>query len=174
MVGKTSLLNQFIDGKFDAHESPTIGACYQFHRRVHSGVPVDFQIWDTAGQEKYRSLVPIYYRSCAGAIAVYDLSAPASLLGAKHYIASFRDVAGFGAPVALVANKRDLVADAGAADDGRRVADEQHYEFAVTSAKTGDGVEALFDGFTGRLAAELAERRRPKALRAPEARAGCC
>ena len=50
------------------------------------GVRVDLQIWDTAGQEKFRSLTPMYYRECAAALVVYDLSKPETLETAEYWI----------------------------------------------------------------------------------------
>lgn len=83
---------------------------------------IKFEIWDTAGQERFASLAPMYYRNAQAALVVYDLTKPASLIKAKHWVAELQRQASPGIVIALVGNKLDLT-DSGAAgqeneDDG--------------------------------------------------------
>jgi small GTP-binding protein len=119
------------------------------------------QIWDTAGQEKYRLLMPIYYRNATAAIAVYDLSSPHSLARAEQDIFAFTDTVGRETTIALVGNKADLVDDVDTAPSaGKQVASAHGFVFAVMSAKTGEGVNEFFKSFLAKLITmKIAKRR---------------
>ena len=75
-VGKTCISNRFIKGSFNLEETPTVAASYLEKTILlqESGRPVKFSIWDTAGQEKYRSLGKIFYKDANVAILVYDVT----------------------------------------------------------------------------------------------------
>nr|AAW25327.1 SJCHGC06553 protein [Schistosoma japonicum] len=69
MVGKSSLMKSFVEGNFSPVSDPTIGVDF-FSRtvRIQEEVFVKLQLWDTAGQEKFRSITPSYYRNWVGVI----------------------------------------------------------------------------------------------------------
>lgn len=74
-VGKTSIMNRFVNGTFYDYIDTTIGALFfNIKHYVHEGKLIDMQIWDTAGQERYRSLIPMYARSADAILIVYDIS----------------------------------------------------------------------------------------------------
>jgi small GTP-binding protein len=142
-TGKTSLINTFHYGRLQSHIAPTVGACSVVHAFTIKEETVSFQLWDTAGQEKYRSLSPMFYRDSAGAIAVFDLSVESSLDEAHDFIDHFRENASGWCHIALVGNKSDLVpvVDVSAA---QKWAADQKYSFHCASALTGDGVQQMF------------------------------
>ena len=80
-VGKTSLISMYAKSTFSDQPETTIGP--QFTTRYvevpETGQRIKLQIWDTAGQEKYRSVAPIYYRDAAAAICVFDVTNKDSL-----------------------------------------------------------------------------------------------
>ena len=61
-VGKSSLLKRFLSQRFDEKQETTIGASFFAKILTINGQNIKFQIWDTAGQEKYRALAPMYYK----------------------------------------------------------------------------------------------------------------
>lgn len=73
-VGKTSLQTRIIEDVFKPKYSTTLGVDFSFKEINVKGSKVKLQIWDTAGQEKYRSLITTYYRHTDGIIMVFDLS----------------------------------------------------------------------------------------------------
>merc|ERR1712129_609250 len=98
------------------------------------------------GQEKYRSMTPLYYRGAYAAIIVYDVTDPKSYDGALSWIEEVRQFEGSKIQIALVANKLDLAAahrqiEAQTATD---FAEEHRYIFREVSAKTGAGIRELF------------------------------
>ena len=91
-VGKTSMLQRFAKDTFRNDIEPTVGP--QFMSRLveleDTGATMKLQIWDTAGQEKYRSVTPIYYRDAAAAICVFDVTSRQSLDDAEKWVEDLR------------------------------------------------------------------------------------
>lgn len=162
-VGKSSLVLRFVNNDFQENKEPTIGAAFLTQKCNLPTRTIKFEIWDTAGQERFASLAPMYYRNAQAALVVYDLTKPASLIKAKHWVAELQRQASPGIVIALVGNKLDLTSapalgedsslDAPDADeDARKVptaeakayADEESLLFYETSAKTGHNVSDVF------------------------------
>lgn len=73
-VGKTSLLNRIINQEYNANPPSTLGVDFTFRAIELESTVIKLQLWDTAGQEKYRSLINSYYKHSDGIILVFDLS----------------------------------------------------------------------------------------------------
>lgn len=73
-VGKSSIVQRFVNGNFIALHEPTIGALFLTKRLRVADYTVKFEIWDTAGQERYHALTPMYYKNANAAIIVFDVS----------------------------------------------------------------------------------------------------
>ncbi|GMP30199.1 hypothetical protein CsSME_00004970 [Camellia sinensis var. sinensis] len=83
-VGKSCLLLQFTDKRFQPVHDLTIGVEFGARMVTIDGRPIKLQIWDTAGQESFRSITRSYYRGAAGALLVYDITRYAHLFVIKH------------------------------------------------------------------------------------------
>ena len=152
-VGKTSLLNQLTQHKFNEGEQSTVGANYQLYSKTIGETTVDMQIWDTAGQEKFRSLGPIYFRKAAGAVAVYDQTAKESFDHIGEWINNFTDVAGSETVVCIAANKCDLAEKCETPFSvAQQWAKAHNYSIIPTSALSGEGVNELFEEMAKQLA----------------------
>eukprot|EP00755_Sulcionema_specki_P035597 Sspe_Gene.105192::Locus_82246_Transcript_1_1_Confidence_1.000_Length_841::g.105192::m.105192/K07891/RAB22; Ras-related protein Rab-22 len=150
-VGKTSIANRFIEDKFSDKMRQTIGATYMYRdmkvpRDDEGEVQVKFSLWDTAGQEMYHSLVPVYFRQAAAVVLVYDILNTKGLQAARSWVDQVVEHAPPGVIMALAGNKLDL-------EDERKVsradADELAHDIQAAfhteiSAKTGEGVTDLF------------------------------
>ena len=77
-VGKTSILTQFADNKFSQNYLTTIGVDFRFKTIKYENKNVKFQIWDTAGQQRFRTITSAYYKGADGVIVVYDVTQPLS------------------------------------------------------------------------------------------------
>ena len=105
-VGKTSLLTRFVSGTFSQLVMSSTGSSFVIE--LDENNKIKFQIWDTAGQEKYRSLAKIFYQSAAVALLVYDITTQSSFNGLKDYWAKeIREFSPEDIIVAVVANKSD-------------------------------------------------------------------
>ena len=116
---------------------------------LKGGTEVKFQIWDTAGQEKYHSLAPMYYRGAACAMVVYDVTSRKSWDRACSWVAELRAAAHRCEVIALAGNKADLAASdpskrAVTAEEATAYASEHSLLFLETSAKTSANVAELF------------------------------
>eukprot|EP01084_Bolivina_argentea_P237897 399709_1 len=87
-VGKSSILQRFASDIYSEHKPPTVGAAFTTKViNIDSGRrQIKFDIWDTAGQEKYRSMTPLYYRGAFCAIVVYDITDSESYHGAQSWV----------------------------------------------------------------------------------------
>ena len=148
-VGKTSIIAQFTSGKFDPDCVTSLSA--QFISKTiefeNLQKAIKFDIWDTAGQEKYRALAKIFYKDAKVIILVYDITDKRSFDEVKSYwYEMVKTNADSDAMIAIVANKNDLY-------DNAQVSEEEAKEFAKsvgaifqsTSAKSDSGITTLFD-----------------------------
>ena len=85
-VGKTCIINRFVKNEFDIDENATLAASYvQKNVKLDDDKIIRFHIWDTAGQEKYRSIAKIFYKDAKAAILVYDITNQKSFDEIKNY-----------------------------------------------------------------------------------------
>lgn len=143
-VGKTSLSNKLIGDGFNPYEQSTVGASYHQFSELIEGNEINIQIWDTAGQEKFRSIVPMYFRNASAAIAVFDIGRKSTYKNIGGWIKQFLDVVGDGAFVYIAANKCDLVDEMDVdLKEAREWAEKNKFKFFETSAKNGKNVKML-------------------------------
>jgi small GTP-binding protein len=144
-VGKTSLMFTYVEGAFRA-QLPTIGAGQRSKSVDVSGTPVLLDIWDTAGQEKYRSQIRLYVTRAAVALIVFDVTDEASFDHVGEWVEILRQGMDPQTKLFLVGNKIDLEKSANSyQQQGDRLAETIQAEgYYQTSAATGDGVDVLF------------------------------
>lgn len=111
-VGKSSIMNQFIDKTFNETIPPTLGIDYKLYTMDSEGVEIKLQIWDTAGQERFRSITENFYKGAQGIILVFDLTDQESFSSIRNWLKNIYDKAGRNVVVCLLGNKQDLVAKA--------------------------------------------------------------
>ncbi|CAM9544495.1 unnamed protein product, partial [Phaeothamnion confervicola] len=86
-VGKTCLVLRFIEGYFAPKQQSTIGAFFLSKQlTTPDGTVCKMQIWDTAGQEKFRAMAPMYYRNAAAAIVCFDITDEDSFAKMKDWV----------------------------------------------------------------------------------------
>ncbi|XP_013873278.1 ras-related protein Rab-17 [Austrofundulus limnaeus] len=143
-VGKSSLALRFSRDQF-RNSSPTVGCAFLTRMLLLSDVTFRLEIWDTAGQEKYHSVTPLYYRGAHAALVVYDISQRTTFSRAQVWIRELQKQYIPGSTVmCLVGNKTDLDQDRQVpAQEGQKVAEENGLMFTETSALSGDQVNEL-------------------------------
>ncbi|MCL4167486.1 UNVERIFIED_CONTAM: hypothetical protein GTU68_012018 [Idotea baltica] len=137
-VGKSSLLHRIIEASFMNEYSATVGVDFRIVKVPVSNKQVNLQIWDTAGQEKYSALTTSYFQGSQGCIAVYDLQDQETLSKAEKYVHQALDFQINPECIYLIGNKSDQSQTG--EEEGRNLANELNINYAVTSAKTGSGV----------------------------------
>ncbi|KAH0790774.1 small GTP-binding protein [Histomonas meleagridis] len=155
-VGKTALINCLLKQESTDNYEPTIGAAFYNYTKKIKGEEFSIQIWDTAGQEQYRSLGPIYYRNARAAIFVYDVNSVSTFEGIPTWLEAFKNSVGRSSVLYLVGNKVDLVQGSSKVDEATalKYAEENDFTFFQTSALTGLNVDRLFQNVMHRLASE--------------------
>ena len=148
-VGKTSLINQYVEYTFKEDYKPTLGANIirkdVFIEEINSKVRLI--MWDLAGQEKYNVIRSMYFQGCVGALLVYDVTRPNTfeLINSK-WLMDFKKFIKKEGTYILIGNKIDLSGQrVVSTEDGKKLANEiQASDFIETSAKLNQNVEAAF------------------------------
>ena len=152
-VGKTSLINQFVDQTFQEDYRATIGAniVKKMVDLPELKSKVNLVFWDIAGQDKYASQRSTYYEGCSGALLVYDITRFSSFDNiSTKWFRDYDEHVTEDQQFILIGNKNDLVDQRSVErskgqDLGNRL---NAIEFIETSAKTGDNVNKAFIGLT--------------------------
>lgn len=144
-VGKTSILTRFMYDTFDTTYEATIGIDFLSKTMYLEDRAVRLQLWDSAGQERFRSLIPSYIRDSSVAVVVYDITSRSSFLNTSKWIEDVRAERGDDVIVMLVGNKTDLSDRRQVTvEEGEALAKRENVMFIETSAKAGYNVKALF------------------------------
>lgn len=151
-VGKTCIINRFCNGVFNEKTLSTIGAGFYSHTVCINDFEVNLMIWDTAGEERFRSVAPSLLRGASGLILVYDITNPQSFKELDVYIQMFLDTFTTAdtenLPVILLANKNDLEDDQIGEECLQSWKDSNHVKmFYKVSAKTGQNISDAFTTF---------------------------
>ena len=147
-VGKTSMITQFIDQTFQEDQQSTTGGTFSTKDVICDGSKIlRFEIWDTAGQEKYRSLTTMFYKDANAAVMVYDVTRAGSFEELKNYWAKqIKENSPENIILVIAANKSDLI-EQEQVDEGeaRNFAKELNAIFISTSAKNNEGIFNIFE-----------------------------
>ena len=144
-VGKTSLINRWTTGTWTTSVKPTIGANHQRKTVELEDKSIDVFVWDTAGQEQFQSLTPLYARSAACAIITASISDQQSFNQLSTWVDLLRNACEVMPPMILAINKIDMTEKAimTQADIESKYQSSFSAIFFV-SAKTGENVDAAF------------------------------
>jgi Rab family protein len=145
-VGKTSIINHYLREKISNEYTPTIVVFINYKKVLINGIEFSLSISDTAGQERYRSLVPHFWRNVQVAVIVFDVTNPKSFYKMKDWIDHIRNYDSDRVTIHICANKCDL-------NDQRIIEYKRGEEFAhqngikysEASAKTGYGINQMFE-----------------------------
>jgi len=144
-VGKTSLVDRYVNGTFHDNTRITLGVQFMIKRLVVDGNPIDLQIWDFGGEDRFRFILPAYCKGAHGAIFMYDITSLPSLYHVDEWIPLLRSQGGK-FPIIMGGTKVDLY-------NSRKVPAEEVVMMASkfgildaieVSSKTGQNVSLLF------------------------------
>lgn len=145
-VGKSCLLLRFDEDRFQPIHDVTVGVTFSIKMVKLEGQDIKVQIWDTAGQEIFRSITRSYYRDSACAIIVYDITDQSSFSKVEDWIRDVRNLAPPDCQLVLFGNKLDLAQQrAISTQQGQELADKHEIMFFETSAATGENVQEAFN-----------------------------
>ena len=145
-VGKSNLLLRFVYNTFKSDYQTTIGVEFGEKNIDLNNKVYQIQIWDTAGQEEFRSITRAYYKNAVCALVVYDISSKNSFDSAKQWIDDCKTYMAQKVIIVLVGNKCDLEDKRQVTkEEGQELADAYGLLFFETSAKTDVNVKTVFN-----------------------------
>ncbi|MFW9996128.1 MAG: GTP-binding protein [Candidatus Odinarchaeota archaeon] len=158
-VGKTSLKERYMGDSFTSNYLQTIGADFAVKQIKMDGRSITFQLWDLAGQERFKSVRNLYYAGTHGGLLLFDVTRRDSFDNTRKWIDEFKmHVRKKGRPVFLIGNKIDLRKEG----NDNHITEEEAVELAEelvtllsdpsvaipyfeTSALTGENVTRVFE-----------------------------
>jgi small GTP-binding protein len=174
-VGKTCIVDCFCRGSIDPEAASTLGATSNTQRIKCDGQDVPLLIWDTAGQEQFRTLTPMYYRGARAVIIVYSIASDVSFRKVDFWVDSVRNHLHESAQIVIVGNKNDL-ADERQVEfmEGQQMADRHGAMFFETSAVTGAQISELFGSLARAIIADEAMNQAEESALVTKTEKGCC
>ena len=144
-VGKTAIINRYIDGKFDDNYSCTINVQSRKKKiSFNQDISIEMSIWDTCGEEKFRAITRQYYRESNGILLVFDLNRNKTFLNLTKWMKEIKEVAPKDVLIALIGNKVDLKREVNK-NDVENFAEENNLIYYEISAKDGINVDFAFE-----------------------------
>jgi len=144
-VGKSSLVSQLLEGTFSQDNLSTVGVEFFSRKMDIEGTVVKLQIWDTAGQEKFRSVAKSYFRHAVGVIMVFDITDRKSFDDLSLWLNDVHTLCDSNAAITLIGNKTDLESQrAVTTTEATSYANTHQLQYLETSAKGGDNVQEAF------------------------------
>ncbi|MFX1374941.1 MAG: GTP-binding protein [Promethearchaeota archaeon] len=145
-VGKTSLIRRYATGKFEISTLSTIGVDFETKKVIVDDTEILLNIWDFAGEKKFRLLFPSYVSGASGALMLYDVSNKDSLNDLYDWINVISSVPNSPKTKILIEAKNDLKRKIKEAE-ANEIFEKYNFqgELISTSAKTGENVEKAFE-----------------------------
>ncbi len=140
-TGKTSIINRIIDNPFSDTYEVSIGIDFMSKNIRFRGQNIKIQIWDSAGQEKYKGLIPSYVRNSSIVFIVYDVSNRSSFDNVSNWISFVKNIEK--TTIVLCGNKIDLEREV-EKSDGEELAKKEGLNFFECSAKTNENIKNMF------------------------------
>lgn len=144
-VGKTTFIHYFIEGNSPFSAAPTVQLAFSNKTITIHDTKITLKICDTAGQERFQSVAPNFYRSSDGAIILFDITDSSSFKKAQSWLDELNAVMPSTYHILLVGNKTDLAEDRQISyEDALIYAESNNISYMEASAKTGDNVSSCF------------------------------
>lgn len=144
-VGKTSVLTKYVNGGYTSTFDTTIGIDFKIKGVQKNGKNIKLRIWDTAGQEKFRTITNSYYRGAHGVIVCYSIINRESFHSVQNWLSQVQQFGNDHVIVAIIGCKCDLTPREVSFEEGERLATENNCSFHEVSAKSGANIDLVFD-----------------------------
>ena len=145
-VGKTNILSQYIKKKFEKDSKPTVGVNFRTIILKIEGYSYKLQIWDLAGQQRYKSIVKAYYKGAKCAFVVYDITQKSTFDNIDNWIKGLMSQLGNNVNIIILGNKCDLENERQITkEQGEEKAKEYNAGFFEVSALSGKNIDNAFE-----------------------------
>ncbi|XP_066191707.1 ras-related protein Rab-44 isoform X5 [Sylvia atricapilla] len=176
-VGKTSFLYRLHADTFNPHLAATVGLDYQIKNLVVDNKCFALRLWDSAGQERYRSVTKQFFRKADGVVLMYDITSEYSFSDVRYWLSCIQEGAEDGVAVLLLGNKTDCAAQRQVpTKEGECLAKEHQLMFYECSAASGHNVFESMVSFVRLLKVREDElkNKAEEVPKAPQMKKGCC
>ncbi|XP_041577262.2 ras-related protein Rab-44 isoform X2 [Taeniopygia guttata] len=176
-VGKTSFLYRLHADTFNPHLTATVGLDYQIKTLVVDNERFALRLWDSAGQERYRSVTRQFFRKADGVVLMYDITSELSFSDVRFWLSCIQEGAEDGVAVLLLGNKSDCAAQRQVpTKEGECLAKEHQLMFYECSAASGHNVFESMASFTRllRVREDELKNKAEEVPKAPQKKKGCC
>ena len=145
-VGKTCLINSYVIRSFNINQLSTVGLDFRTKKLDIQGKQIILNIYDTAGQERFRNLATGYMKSADGFLVCFDLTSESTLENVTSWINSIKNTARKNASMLIIGNKSDLNEDREVTtEQGKQFAAKNGIDYLETSSKMHIGVDEAFE-----------------------------
>ena len=141
-VGKTNFIFRFIENKFNQNYMTTSGIELKTAKIDINNNKIRVQLWDTAGQEKYKAITKNLFLKVQGTLVVFDITNDNSFNNAKKWVNSIKEECGKTMQMILIGNKSDLEEKRIVSqEEASQYAEKEKIEYIETSSKTGENIQ---------------------------------
>ena len=147
-VGKSSFILKYIEDKFVLNYIATLGMDFKQKKlKLKNGQEVRLRIYDTAGQERFKSVAVSFIKKAEGVILIYDIGNKATFESLEEWIKNIKESGKENLPIILVGNKCDLPPEKRQVEliEGKDKAEEFNLPFFETSCKEGINIKEVFE-----------------------------
>ena len=147
-VGKSSFILKYIEDKFVLNYIATLGIDFKQKKlKLKNGQEVRLRIYDTAGQERFKSVAISFIKKAEGVILIYDIGNKATFESLEEWIKNIKESGKENLPIILVGNKCDLPPEKRKVEliEGKDKAEEFNLPFFETSCKEGINIKEVFE-----------------------------
>ena len=161
-VGKSSIIEKYIDDKFDGNNKPTIGIDFKTKIIQKGNELIKLSIYDTAGEEKYRYLIKNYYNGANGILLIYDITNRNSFHNLNLWFEELeKNLDLNNLYIYLIGNKADLIQEREVSyEEAKDFADKKNIPYIEISAKTGDNINKLFNQMIKGIVIKIVEQKK--------------
>jgi len=145
-VGKSSFIIKYVEGQFSSNYMSTLGLDFRQKKiELENGKEINLKLFDTAGQERYKSISTNLIKKANGILLIYDIANKTSFNSIGKWMESIEEISSSNTIVILIGNKSDLEDERQVKkEEGERRAKEYNIPFYETSCKTGINIDEVF------------------------------
>ena len=178
-VGKSCFLMRYSENVFIENYITTIGLDYKLKTvKLDTGKTIKVQLWDTAGQDKYRTIAKNYYKGSHGILLLYDITKQSSFDNIREWVRDIKEEVSEKAIIFLIGNKIDMDEQRKITKEkGEELAEEYKIPFFEASAKSGENVDEVFKALYNKICeiyGDLERERGTKLIKKRKIKGRCC
>lgn len=182
-VGKSNIVQRFIDNKFNGFFYSTIGVEFHVKTQKYNNLRYKIQLWDTAGQETFRTITKLYYRNTCVVFLVFSYDNKESFAHLEEWLEDiYQNVSNKNVLVYIIGNKIDVNTYSIEKETATEFAKNKGLKYFDVSAKTGEGITELFNTSIDDISilvknkqlTDLAGIKKPYLEEIPEKERKCC